>query len=694
MVIKKKLNIIIFSILPITLIVIGILLRKGLGYSFLCSIDPEYSYLFNGLNLANLNFPFHVDHPGTPLQILCAIVIRVVHLFHNNNLSFDADLFSNPEFYISAILYTILLLDAIALFVMAYIIFKKTNNLALSVFFQLTPFISHSILLNLNRIMVEQMFVTTVIVLILTIILYTRNENRSDKLIDKYLIIFSIIIGYGMAIKITFSPLFLIPFIILPGLKKKALYFLFTLASFSLFAFPIFNRWVFYRDWVTNLITHNGPYGSGAETFISPRTYISNLNIILHSDILLSIIYVSIILGCILYNFNFLKIKKKKDLKYKCLVGVSLVIILMIALVSKQFNYFYLTPAFLLLSFGLYLLISIYSRQFRFIRKKIIVIPLFIIFLILISFNDTIKIYTEYLFDHGRSKPYFSTLNRIDKDFKNKPTLIISNEYGSSYKEYGLFFGKSWSGPKMSVFYSPELIKLYPNIYFYHTWNNIFNSWINSFSYIELLKKYQTVILYTGYRVQEESFNSKFHGINRQLDTKMNKVFFNDITGENIYEIRYDTLFSNKNIQYSCNAEKTDSSKVCFISESNLKFGNARTQSAEKHRSGEYSSKLTKENPIGMTSILSEIQKGDHYRISVWVYNTGNRNAGIEISAKETTLYFKFITTTAETISNWNKIEFDLLVTDILNNQDITISCKNNDKEVPAYFDDLLIEKL
>jgi hypothetical protein len=208
------------------------------------------------------------------------------------------------------------------------------------------------------------------------------------------------------------------------------------------------------------------------------------------------------------------------------------------------------------------------------------------------------------------------------------------------------------------------------------------------------MKKYHNIILFSGDRLQEEALNTKFHGINRQQDTKFNKVFFNVQTNESIFEVTYDTLFNNKSVKYLCNAEVTDSSKTYFLSEDNLKFGNAITQCNTKHKSGHYSSKLTTENPNGMTSVLSEIEREDHYKISVWVYNNGNKNAGLEISAKDTTLYFNFITSTIETSGDWNKIEFDLVVTDVLNNQDITISCRNNDRHAPAYFDDLLIEKL
>ena len=42
--------------------------------------DPAYVYLFSGLSFANLATPVHVDHPGTPTQLLIAACLRLYQL--------------------------------------------------------------------------------------------------------------------------------------------------------------------------------------------------------------------------------------------------------------------------------------------------------------------------------------------------------------------------------------------------------------------------------------------------------------------------------------------------------------------------------------------------------------------------------------------------------------------------------------
>ena len=47
--------------------------------------DPEYAYLFNGLNLANeYGNVGHFDHPGTTSQVFNAFVIKFSYILSNS----------------------------------------------------------------------------------------------------------------------------------------------------------------------------------------------------------------------------------------------------------------------------------------------------------------------------------------------------------------------------------------------------------------------------------------------------------------------------------------------------------------------------------------------------------------------------------------------------------------------------------
>jgi hypothetical protein len=303
-------------------------------------------------------------------------------------------------------------------------------------------------------------------------------------------------------------------------------------------------------------------------------------------------------------------------------------------------------------------------------------------------------IYTQHDKIIQRRENYMDALRYVTTNFaKDQPTLLIPNYYGAPYKEYGIFFGMSWSGHKMGARYAVVLNKLYPNIYFYHDWNNLFNQWDHSSSYVELLKKYQKIVLFIGDPDQEKSLYSKLHGLNRQVDVKWKKIKYFPESKAMFYEVSYDSTIGNSSCTFNFNAELVDSTEHTFVNEEGFTAGNATTQSAEYARSGKYSCKLFKEEPFGLTCFLSEVQKNEHYIISIWKYDNGNKKAGLVLSANNTKKYFAFQAEPIETSDHWQKLVIDYVVPDSLVNEDFKIYVWNADNTIPAYFDDLSIER-
>ncbi|MGD0712213.1 MAG: hypothetical protein ABR968_13650, partial [Bacteroidales bacterium] len=99
---------------------------------------------------------WHVDHPGTPIQFLAAIVIRVVHLFHGNG-PLIKDVMQNSALYTKAINVTIFSLNGISLFFLGNAAYKYTKSFIQSIFIQTTPFASYLVLTLVFRINPENM---------------------------------------------------------------------------------------------------------------------------------------------------------------------------------------------------------------------------------------------------------------------------------------------------------------------------------------------------------------------------------------------------------------------------------------------------------------------------------------------------------------------------------------------------------
>ena len=125
-----------------------------------------------------------------------------------------------------------------------------------------------------------------------------------------------------------------------------------------------------------------------------------------------------------------------------------------------------------------------------------------------------------------------------------------------------------------------------------------------------------------------------------------------------------------------------------------INAGNGNTQSSDFARSGRYSCKLTKESPFGITSIVSEVNADEHFKISVWRYVNSNNNAGLAVAANDVNKLYVFKTESFINENHWQKIEIDFKIPVAAHMQDLKIYCWNNDPGLPAYFDDLKIEKI
>src|SRR5262245_45496798 len=64
------------ALVPIAGLIVSILLVSSHGpYYYGANFDPDYCYLLNSLNLLTFHEPAHIDHPGTTVQILGAIIM-------------------------------------------------------------------------------------------------------------------------------------------------------------------------------------------------------------------------------------------------------------------------------------------------------------------------------------------------------------------------------------------------------------------------------------------------------------------------------------------------------------------------------------------------------------------------------------------------------------------------------------------
>ncbi|MEZ4823811.1 MAG: hypothetical protein R2942_15970 [Ignavibacteria bacterium] len=100
--------------------------------------DPSYVYLLNFLNLATGQFAGHVEHPGTPLHVIGAVIIKFYHLLFGK-ADITTDVLTRPEIYLRAVNFSVLLLNAFVLFLLGLNIYRIYKNIYAGIFMQALP---------------------------------------------------------------------------------------------------------------------------------------------------------------------------------------------------------------------------------------------------------------------------------------------------------------------------------------------------------------------------------------------------------------------------------------------------------------------------------------------------------------------------------------------------------------------------
>jgi len=581
-------------------------------------------------------------------------------------------------------------INSCGLFLLGRVAFKYSQSIIQSMFLQLTPFASYLVLTLVYRINPENMVILSYILMSTLIIKYFQYDTNLSKPINKYIIAFAIVTGFSVAVKITFFPIFFMPFFLFRGFVKKVIYSILSVFSFLLFILPvIIYRYRYFHNWIKNLFIHSGKYGDGAANIIDKNAYLDSLQTTFSFEYLFSISLFIFIVTCIIYQIPFIKARIKNEKYYKALLGITVSMILMILLVAKQFAVHYLTPALLPVAFGLWIVTGIYYNKLKRVFKNISLILFIIIFM---SF-DYYKIKKEYPLNMQEKSKLMKAYDFINQHPSDRPLIIVPTYYGCPYQQYSLFFGLYWGGEIMKPKYIKVLNEIYPNTYFYNGWDELFHDWQgNPYSYFDILNMHKSIRLYAGDAdIEKNILPAVMFNFIRKTDTKTVKIFSNEDTNENIYDIDFSPAPKVNTAETSCNADSLSSDKTQFVGNNGQYFGNGITQSSDKSRSGKYSAKITKDNSQGMDYVIGEVKENEHFKISVWRHKS-NKEASLILAARNSAdLYICQVKVSKEE-KDWEELVIDYMVTKDMENKEIRIYAFNNNDN-PAYFDDLEIIK-
>lgn len=482
----KKLPVFILLILPAVLVFTAATLHYSQGpYWISYNSDPEYLYLLKSLALTELKQSGTTGNPGTTLQILGAAVLKITYaLDPSKKDSLEFTVLRNPELYLTVINTVLVAFNTLLLFILGIVAFNLTKNIWLSLLMQISPFFSNAILTNaLPRISAEPLLLFTVLLFELTLIKIAFSKNLSESA-HKYMIILALISGFGVATKITFIPLLIIPFFILPKLRNKIGFLFLTIFSFMLWTLPIFSQYKILFNWYYKIFTHTGYYGLGAPGIIDLGIYLQNImNIFMRNPLFFLILLLSF--GFILtFGIPLAKNASRKnpwqDIIFRILEAVTIAQLFAVLIVAKHFTDRYLLPVMSLSGLMLFL-IFIYLRQLElFNRINLKKFILFIGIIFIIGSAWTMIGIRNVIIQNMQIRDEALAINQLleteYKDYLRIPILRCSSQICA------LAFGNFYTN---NALFSETLQKIYGDVHFFdglsnevngsfHTWAAIF----------------------------------------------------------------------------------------------------------------------------------------------------------------------------------------------------------------------------
>lgn len=441
--------------------------------------DPSYVYLLNSLNLATGKFAGHVEHPGTPLHVFGAFVIKIFHVF-NGNTDITTDVLTRPEEYIRAINFSVLLLNFFLLFLLGLSIYRIYENIFAAMFMQLCVFFSVNVFMQFSDVNSESFIAVPVMLMLIYAFRYI-NINSSEKNEDrKYLIIFSVITGLGICTKIILFPLILIPLVLFKKTSQKLILILLSGVSFLLFFLPGITEYKYFLNWIKLLFFKSGMYGGGEEGILNPSKFLANIETIILTEKLFALVSLITFIFLLISFIKFRRSGKEEVLLfdnyknyYRLLTGLFLSISAGTLIIAKHYVSRYMMaylmlaiPVIFLLTYILYKSGSFNFRSFNFSINTVF------IFLIILTIALNFRKYLFTYQDNVTEKNNSLTIHNLIKS--DHPNDILISGHLEINQSTALHFGTSFTG-KMNFFYKEQLSRLYPDqIIFNSIRNQIF----------------------------------------------------------------------------------------------------------------------------------------------------------------------------------------------------------------------------
>ncbi len=485
----KTKHLFILIILPAVMVLAAALLRYSSGpYWIGYNCDPEYAYLIHSLAQAeSKEIPTNI-HPGTTLSMLGTVTLQITHALDlYNQKSLEISVFKKPEFYLSIINIVLISLNAVILVILGIVSFSLTKNIWLCLLLQSSPFMSNELITQgLSRVTPEPLVLFSSLLLILILIEMTYRRNLS-KSVHWYVIALALVSSFGMATKITFAPLLIIPLFALPVLRNKILFLFLTGLFFVLWTWPIVSQYKVLFTWYYQVLNHNGFYGFGDSGIIDTGTFFTHITYIILRNPLFSLTWVFSAGFILMFIWPYIRSWKamkeifQNEIYFRILLAIVVAQLCSILITAKHPPDRNLLPALCLSSISLFLMFMSLKRMGYLNHLKIKIIIVFASFFFILSgiwrIIDIKNVFMEKLAIKNEALIIYQLLDNQYKHFKQ---ISYAAPYPrSSAPIDALAWGNFFIANGL---YSGSLQRLYGEAYFYNIFMKKFHTWTKEFS--------------------------------------------------------------------------------------------------------------------------------------------------------------------------------------------------------------------
>jgi hypothetical protein len=437
--------------------------------------DPAYAYLFNGLLLLDFRIPFHIDHPGTPLQAIIAIVVYFQGLYLQGLKAIDSDVIAaaiaSPERFLLVISRVLLALNVLATLFLGIRVYKNTKSASIAVLCQCSVLTFGLLGTKLLYPAPEAFLACLSLNLLAVLAPLIFQNNISVKAEERTALLAGFIFGLGFATKLTFLPMLGLLFLI-QNKKNLAKACAAACLAWLLGILPILGKLPALWDWIYNMLVHVGKYGGGNKGLIDSTQITVHLRTLVDT---FPLFYLSLLVfaGFLIYSLFQRRIEERgrssapwgpSVRRFKVILIFFVICFLQTLIVLKHFAEHYMIPALPIAFVGIAFLMNEFNKEGsrKFARILFFLVALAGSLFIIKTNLSTFAVLKNVRIQHNQS------INQIEAELAKHQNPLVLGSYGCYLRQCGLLFG---------IQYAPALDKKIgghlSNFYGFNVWNRM-----------------------------------------------------------------------------------------------------------------------------------------------------------------------------------------------------------------------------